>query len=490
MSYLAKLKEKTLPPQKTEDELIKDVPDTPYHVHLDNTKKKLDEISPSFCAAKWQQVTLHLQNGHTHSCHHPTPHHIPLEEIAVDISALHNTKFKKQQRKMMLEGQRPPECSYCWKVEDSSTTVHSDRIIKSADVSWAYRHIDKIKQQPWDQNVDPSYLEVSFGNVCNFKCSYCAPQYSSQWMEEIERYGPYPTTGHYNNIEWLKRDNLMPIPNNQDNPYVDAFWEWFPTIYSKLAHFRITGGEPLLNKNTFLVLDYIIQNPNPALDFSINSNLNPTSALWKKFLEKIDIIIKEKKVRNFKVFTSAEAHGRQAEYIRFGMNYEQWLKNFTEALDLGIQFTVMSTYNALSVTTYKEFLQDMVDLKHRVYKKEEAGHMCRLLVDIPYLRQPVHQSVFILPPKFQEHLYDQLTFMYRNMENTKWADSSGYGFFEFEIEKLKRVYNFVQSNPEIPSDLTARKDFKLFVNEHDRRRGTNFKETFPDLVEFYESIPE
>jgi hypothetical protein len=74
------------------------------------------------------------------------------------------------------------------------------------------------------------------------------------------------------------------------------------------------------------------------------------------------------------------------------------------------------------------------------------------------------------------------------MENTKWPGSSGYGFFEFEIEKLKRVYNFVQANPDIPNDMQPRRDFKLFVDEHDRRRGTNFKETFPGLVEFYESI--
>ena len=74
------------------------------------TKEKLDTISPSFCAAKWKQVTLHLQTGHNHSCHHPTTHKIPLDEIKNDPSALHNTQFKKEQRKLMLEGKRPAEC--------------------------------------------------------------------------------------------------------------------------------------------------------------------------------------------------------------------------------------------------------------------------------------------------------------------------------------------------------------------------------------------
>lgn len=456
-----------------------------YQEHLASTKTLINSISPSFCAAKWKQVTLHLQNGHTHSCHHPRTHQVPLEEVLIDASALHNTKYKQSQRKLMLEGVRPSECGYCWKVEDKSPDTYSDRVLKSADRSWSFNHIEEISKMPWDQNVDPSYLEVSFGNVCNFKCSYCAPHISSQWMEEIERYGPYPTSSQIGNLEWLKNDNLMPIPNNQDNPYVDAFWEWFPTMYSKLAHFRITGGEPLLNKNTFMVLDYIIKNPNPNLDFSINSNLCPPSALWTKFLDKIDIIIKEKKVKNFKLFTSAEAHGKQAEYIRYGMDYDLWLKNFNQALENGINFTIMSTYNVLSITSYTEFLKDILELKHKFWRKDEVGHTVRILLDIPYLNNPAHQGVFILPKDYSKLVYDQLSFMYRNVENKDWGGSAGWGFFNFEIEKLLRIYHMIYHNIENDDVLNNRRDFIKFVDEHDRRRGTNFLETFPEFADLY-----
>ena len=48
------------------------------------TKEQINNISPSFCAAKWQQVTLHLHNGRTHSCHHPSPHAIPVDEIKIE----------------------------------------------------------------------------------------------------------------------------------------------------------------------------------------------------------------------------------------------------------------------------------------------------------------------------------------------------------------------------------------------------------------------
>ena len=91
----------------------------PWH----EMKEKLDSVSPSLCLAKWTQVTMHLQNGHTHSCHHPSTHKIPLEELAVNPSALHNTNFKKQKRKEMLQGIKPKECDYCWKIEDAAPQV-------------------------------------------------------------------------------------------------------------------------------------------------------------------------------------------------------------------------------------------------------------------------------------------------------------------------------------------------------------------------------
>ena len=67
-------------------------------------KEKLNNVGCGMCLAKWTQVTMHLHNGMTHSCHHPSPHKIPLSEIKSNPSALHNTKHKKFRRKEMLEG--------------------------------------------------------------------------------------------------------------------------------------------------------------------------------------------------------------------------------------------------------------------------------------------------------------------------------------------------------------------------------------------------
>ena len=34
----------------------------------------MNEVSPTFCMAKWHHTTIYLQTGETHSCYHPPPH--------------------------------------------------------------------------------------------------------------------------------------------------------------------------------------------------------------------------------------------------------------------------------------------------------------------------------------------------------------------------------------------------------------------------------
>ena len=76
-------------------------------VYFDNTKDMLEglnEVSPSFCLAKWFNVSIHIPTGRTHSCYHPPTHKVPLEELKENPGALHNTKYKKEQRKKNVIG--------------------------------------------------------------------------------------------------------------------------------------------------------------------------------------------------------------------------------------------------------------------------------------------------------------------------------------------------------------------------------------------------
>ena len=120
------------------------MPKKSHETLVDYQKRVIDTKSKSFCAAKWLNATIWLGSGSTASCHHPPAHKIPLEEIAIDVSAIHNTKHKKLMRKMMLEGERPAECEYCWKIEDIGNDNVSDRVFKT--IIYEDSDIQKISQ--------------------------------------------------------------------------------------------------------------------------------------------------------------------------------------------------------------------------------------------------------------------------------------------------------------------------------------------------------
>lgn len=421
-----------------------------------NTKKVLDSISPSMCFAKWKQTTLYLQTGENSSCHLPAPHAIPLNELAKSPGALHNTQHKKIQQKDMLEGKRPAECGYCWRVHDSSDEVYNDRITKSSDY-WALPFKDEILQKG-TEDINPSYLEISFSNVCNLKCGYCNPYVSSKYMEEIKQFGPYPTSTSFNAL-----GNKKVYLEREYNPYVEAFWKWWPDLYKNLLVFRITGGEPLMSKHTFKVLDWIAEHPNPNLELNINSNLSVPDHLIVKFVEKIRYILDNDLVKSSTLFTSCEAYGEKANYIRFGMDYNLWLANCYKILNdvPKASLTIMSAYNVLCVSSFLDFINDV--------KKLKDAFPGRVSIDVPFVKKPEHLSV---------ELIDETLYPFMEQQQQFFVDNFEY----YELNRYKKMFAVAKSTS---STKQNRHDFVKFIDEHDRRRGTDFFTTFPELEQFY-----
>ena len=451
---------------------------------FDKTKNKLDEVGCGMCLAKWTQVTLHLQMGHTHSCHHPATHFIPLDELKDNPSALHNTNYKKLQRKQMLEGGKPKECDYCWNIEDSSNAF-SDRIYKSSE-PWSAPYFEEIKKLGWEQNYNPKYVEVAFSNHCNFKCSYCGPSFSSQWMQEIEQHGGYKTSTGFNNLDYLKASKMLPISHREENPYVDAFWKWWPDLYRDLHTFRITGGEPLLAKDTFKVLDYIIEQPEPnrKLNLSLNTNLGVPDKLFNSFVDKIKRIIDKNRVNEVILFTSADTWGPQAEYIRNGLVFNHWWDRINLLLKEiePLTIIIMSTYNALSVPNYKELITNVAKLKEE-YHNPYRYYGSSVMLDSSYLRWPPHQTVKILGKEWNNLVKEQAQLMDFHEQTRVGLD--GFGFTDIEINKLNRIYDWMLVEENRHDLLKNRKDFRIFIDTHDKRRGTNFLKTFPEFEELY-----
>jgi len=412
-------------------------------------KKKLDDVGPGFCLAPWTNNELHLGTGTTHSCHHVDTHLIPLEEIKIDVSALHNTSHKKNHRKSLLNQERPIDCRYCYKVEDQGTVI-SDRILMSSKKD-SLPYYDQIKNLNWKDNFDPTYLEVIFSNTCNMSCSYCGPSLSSKWYSEALLKGPYPTSTNYN-------DKIEKMYKEDENPYISAWWEYFPKIYYKLDHLRISGGEPLLNRNTFKLLDYVKENKNKNMNLTINSNLSLDSKIIAEFIEKIKEVQKSKSIKKITIATSGESTSHKAEYIRDGINYSLWLKNCETILSElpDVSFHLMCTYNCLCVSSFTDFLRDLNVLRKK-YRK--------IYLSVTYLTHPNFLEPALLPKRWKDTMYESLKFL------------------EEEIKDREAVYRFkhVISMFETTTPTTQqKKDFFSFIKEYDLRRNKNFDKTFPE----------
>src|SRR6056300_935864 len=156
---------------------------------LEYKKQILDTKSASFCGAKWYNATIWLGSGMTTSCHHPPAHLVDIEQVKNNPKLLHNTDQKKEDRRMMQAGKRPPGCEYCWKIEDMGRDAISDRVYKSK--IYKQEELIHAKNLPVDEDIDLKTLEIAFDRTCQFACSYCNPAFSTTWVKDIRINGAY-----------------------------------------------------------------------------------------------------------------------------------------------------------------------------------------------------------------------------------------------------------------------------------------------------------
>lgn len=429
--------------------------------------KKIKEINPSFCLAKWLQVTIDLQKGMTHSCHHPKRHTIPLEEIKTNPSALHNTNYKKEMRKLMLEGTRPSECSYCWAVEDLGSNEISDRFLKSVD-DWAFPHLEEVRTLPWDVNIAPRYLEVMFSSTCNLACIYCKADISSSIENEIKKYGAYDVEDKDHRIS----HETNQFADEENNPYVQAFWKWLPDIVSQLQVLRVTGGEPLLSPNTFLILDFLAKNKSPNLKLAINTNLFVSDKKISEMIEKVNFLLENKCIHSFELFTSIDSFGEQAAYMRQGLKFDTFLKHLqlVNADSPKTRIILMTTFNILSLGQFTKLLEFVLEKKRNGVD---------FLIDASHLTYPRYLSAQIADSELLNSLTDSINFMKNNRRTNDQA-----GFSDHEILKIERLFHWASSTPKAETLFSLRRDFIVFIDEFDRRYKTNFEKTFPEFERF------
>jgi len=440
---------------------------------MSTAEQMKQDLGPALCLAKWKQVSFHLPTGLNNSCYHPPLHQISVEDLK-RTGGLHNTEHKKQQRKLMLAGQRPSECQYCWNMEDLGQL--SDRHYRSGE-SWAAVDFEKIRDSTGDEDdVIPSYVEVNFNHACNLKCSYCSPQFSSSWMDEVARHGAYPTSNPHNDPAHFV-GSRRPIPVREANPYVDAFWEWWPSLYPRLKHFRMTGGEPLMDRNTYRVFDYVLALPKPDLHLNVTSNFSVEDALFEKYIDYVKRLCNTQ-IEHFMQYVSLDSgNGFQAEYIRNGMDSQRVVSNVNRYLTevpYRNSLTFIITMNNLSVTGFREYMEWILHLR-----ESYSSTYQRVWFDTPVLRQPAWQSLQILPESYAAKLEACADWMQTQV------GTGLTGFRDYEVQRLRRDIAWMREGQKLDNRV-AKADFYRFFSEHDRRRGTDFLLVFPEMRSWWQ----
>jgi hypothetical protein len=199
-------------------------------------------------------------------------------------------------------------------------------------------------------------------------------------------------------------DSAQLYDYGESNPYIDAFFKWWESdLHRTLQELRITGGEPLMSAHTWRLIDWFKTNSGKSSTrLAINSNLGSQVD--------IDRLLSSTKGMAIDLYTSNEAVGLQAEYIRDGLEWDSWANTVERLLDSG-QFRsihVMCTINALCLDSLDQLLECIVKWKIK-YGRDAVSFTLNIL------RFPSFQSPLILPDDIRTRYRDQLArFMVRH----------------------------------------------------------------------------
>jgi len=212
----------------------------------------------------------------------------------------------------MLEGAWPESgCEYCKHIEASGGA--SDRIT-NLDF-WDFDPPKELQENPKAISVTPRILEIYFSNLCNLKCTYCGPYYSTLWDDELRRHGEAGFTVD---------------PNYEANK--QKCFEWLKDNVGELHQLNILGGEPLYQDEFDQLLDLLDHHPSPNLTLSFFSNLAVAHEKLTRKIDRIDSLISQGKIKKLIITASLDCWGDEAEFARFPLNLTVWEKNFNYLL--------------------------------------------------------------------------------------------------------------------------------------------------------------
>ena len=419
----------------------------PHFIDVDTLTDKQKHLlieSEHFCMLPW--VHMHaFPDGRVYPCCLAEYWH-PLGNLRThSMVEVWNQNEYKQLRKNMVEGKPSAQCTKCY--EQEANGFFSMRNDANRNYGHHINDIDKTQEDGFHPDFNLKYWDVRFSNLCNFRCRSCGPIFSSNW---------------YN--DHIKLYNKKPEVNGQVMASVEYtgkhemdIWEQMQPHIPHLEQVYFAGGEPLIMKEHYLLLEKLIELGKTNVRLLYNTNFSELSYknkhvfdYWKHFT-------------SVSVGASLDASGTRAELMRKGTDWKQTVENREKMLREipHVDFYISATVSIMNVLHVLDFHKEWVDL----------GFIQPKDFNVNILQGPEWYRIDVLPEAFKKEVVEPA---YK--EHLAWLEPQ---------DPLKRATNGFSSAINF---LTAQDNWKLwpkFVEETkklDNVRNEDFWSTFTELL--------
>jgi len=232
-----------------------------------------------------------------------------------------NSDHMRSVRRRMMAGETLPECEVC-----NNKLLNTDVYRSYFDHLFGskYELAMELTTPDGATTMKPVSWDYRFSNLCNFKCRTCGDMLSSAWESEQRQ---------HNMVNWENPKNnwMLPLIKDEITAFQDSVIE--QEFSDAVEEHRVeevywVGGEPLMYEQHWRYMKRIIElGDGPKVYARYNTNLSRCSYrgidLFGDILDHI---------RDYQICASIDGTGAIGEYIRTGLNYNQWLANFSRAV--------------------------------------------------------------------------------------------------------------------------------------------------------------
>jgi organic radical activating enzyme len=383
-----------------------------------------EPIANNFCIAPW--MTIYYQIDKASICC------TSKDSLTMSPDEFRKSDYVKQIRKDFLDGKKPSNCENCWTAESrgqkSIRSYYTDRD------GWA-----DVLDKSFDENteLDIMHMEIRASNLCNFKCKMCTPDSSIEIEREIEK---FPDLSNF----FFQKQSLI-------NDICDEHWEQLLKMMSTTRHLFLTGGEPMLIKRYYDLLDYLVET---GISKTINLHVYTNGSVYNpKFVDRFQSF------QTLKLHVSIDAVGKTAEYQRSGTIWERVRENTLKFATIpNIELYIHTTHSAYTILD----VEALTDFYYQVFAVNPNTKY-----SIHTVLKPPALNYLNLNSDLRKIAIKEVS---RSLEKLNLADG--------RFKRVKKELTAILNNLSLPSNHEGYDHFIRMTKVIDRARNEKFEDVF------------